>query len=56
MSVHKYLTHGGLPPEVLEDTYINKIICDGLTDNLRNCMTRKTSPHRSQKREAYNVS
>ena len=37
--IHKYLTHGRLSPEILEDTYmyINKIICDGLTDKLRYC-------------------
>ena len=24
MSIHKYLPHGGLPPEVVEDTHISK--------------------------------
>ena len=35
MSIHKYLTHGGLPPEILEDIHINKIICDCLTEKLK---------------------
>ena len=41
MSIHKYLTHGGLPPDVLEDTHINKVICDGLTDKLTFCKTHE---------------
>ena len=41
MSIHKYLTHGGLPPDVLEDTHINKVICDGLTDKLKFCKTHE---------------
>ena len=53
MSIHKYLTHGGLPPDVLEDTHINKVICDGLTDKLKFCKnSRRTSTHCSKEREA----
>ena len=31
MSIDKYLTHEESPSEVLEDTHINIIICDGLS-------------------------
>ena len=35
ISIHEYLARGGLPPEVLENTFINKIIFDGLTAKLK---------------------
>ena len=55
MSIHKYLTHGGLPPEVIEDKDINKIICDGLTDKLRYCKTHEELLHIALKKEKPRV-